>query len=127
MGEPQPTGRSGELVVVSFDIDGTLECGDPPGPVVVDVVRAVAARGHVVGSASDRPRADQVALWSRHGVEVAFTGGKHHLPDVRTRFPAARYLHIGDTDIDEHFARLARFDFVHCRDVPPLHAAGRLC
>jgi hypothetical protein len=112
------------LLVVSVDIDGTLEGGDPPGPVAIDTVRAVAGAGHVVGSASDRPRADQGAVWARHGVDVAFTRGKHHLPGVRQRFAAARYLHIGDTDIDEHFARLARFEFLHCEDVPGLLAVG---
>jgi FMN phosphatase YigB (HAD superfamily) len=101
------------LVVVSFDIDGTLWAGDPPGPIELDVVLAVAAQGCVIGSASDRPRANQVDLWARHGVEVAFVGGKHHLPEVRQRFAdAARFVHIGDTDVDEHYARQAGFEFV---------------
>jgi hypothetical protein len=107
-----------ELAVVSFDIDGTMCFGDPPGPVSLDVVRAVAARGHLVGSASDRARADQAGLWERHGIDVAFVGGKHHLPDVKGRFSAVRYVHIGDTEIDEHFARLAGFEFVPVLELP---------
>jgi hypothetical protein len=103
----------GEGVVVSFDIDGTMEFGHPPGPVTVERVRGLAADGHVVGSASDRTRGDQQTLWAVHGVEVAFIGGKHHLDDVRSRFPAARHVHIGDGHVDEHYAKLAGFEFVH--------------
>jgi len=101
-----------ELIVVSFDIDGTLWAGDPPGPIPLDVVRAVAAQGCVIGSASDRPRSNQQELWDSHGVDVHFVGGKHHLPEVKQRFDAGRYVHIGDTDVDEHFARQAGFEFV---------------
>ena len=27
------------------------------------------------------------------------------------RFPAERYVHIGDTDVDKHFAQAADFEF----------------
>ena len=45
--------------VVSFDIDGTLEIGDPPGIITIDAVRAARRLGYVVGSCSDRPLAHQ--------------------------------------------------------------------
>ena len=38
---------------------------------------------------------------------MAFVGGKHHLADVRERFPAERHVHVGDTDVDRHYALLA--------------------
>jgi len=99
------------LTVVSFDIDGTMAFGDPPGPISVALVAAIADLGHVIGSGSDRTSSDQARLWAAHGIEVHFTGGKHHLPAVRERHPAARYVHIGDTEIDRHYAGLAGFDF----------------
>jgi hypothetical protein len=98
--------------VVSFDIDGTMEFGDPPGPVPASVARELVARGHVVGVASDWPRSSQQPLWSLHGVEPEFVGGKHHLHEVKARFVAERYVHVGDTDIDEHYALLAGFEFL---------------
>jgi phosphoglycolate phosphatase-like HAD superfamily hydrolase len=101
----------GEMMVVSFDIDGTMEFGNPPGPIAVALVKAMAELGHVVGSGSDRTRTDQAQLWEAHGVDIHFVGGKHHLPDVRERFTAPRYVHIGDTDVDAHFAKAAGFDF----------------
>ena len=101
---------------MSFDIDGTMEFGHPPGPITVEVVRSVGAAGHVIGSASDRTRSDQESLWQQHGVEVAFVGGKHHLPAVLERFPSEERLHVGDTHVDEHFARQAGFEFVWVDD-----------
>lgn len=108
----------GQITVVSFDIDGTMEFGDPPGPIAVALVKAMADLGHVVGSGSDRTRADQAGLWEAHGVDVHFVGGKHHLPEVRERFRAARYVHIGDTDVDAHFARVADFEFFWSHEFP---------
>jgi hydroxymethylpyrimidine pyrophosphatase-like HAD family hydrolase len=103
-------------VLISFDIDGTMEFGHPPGPVTVEFVRALAVNGHVIGSASDRTRTDQSSLWQEYGIKVAFVGGKHHLHEVRERFPAERHVHIGDTHVDEHYARLAGFEFCSLDD-----------
>src|SRR3954471_19101309 len=72
----------GRITVVSFDIDGTMEFGDPPGPIPVAMAKAMAELGHVIGSGSDRTRSDQANLWDAHGVDVQFVGGKHHLPEV---------------------------------------------
>jgi phosphoglycolate phosphatase-like HAD superfamily hydrolase len=104
-------------VLVSFDIDGTMEFGEPPGPVPASVVRELVARGYVIGCASDWPRSSQQPLWSRHGVEPHFVGGKHQLHLVREKFEADRYLHVGDTDIDERYALLAGFEFLHVTDI----------
>ena len=108
---PEPAARP--RIVVSFDIDGTMEFGDPPGPVSAAVARELARRGYIVGVASDWPRSSQQPLWSRHGVEPEFVGGKHHLHEVRSQFPADRYVHVGDTDVDERYALLAGFEFLH--------------
>ena len=53
-----------------------------------------------------------------HGIEPHFVGGKHHLHEVREQFPADRYLHVGDTDVDERYALLAGFEFLHVTDLP---------
>jgi phosphoglycolate phosphatase-like HAD superfamily hydrolase len=108
----QPT-PSEPRILVSFDIDGTMEFGDPPGPVSAKVARELVGRGYIVGVASDWPRSSQQPLWSRHGVEPEFVGGKHHLHEVKAQFPADRYVHVGDTDVDERYALLAGFEFLH--------------
>jgi hypothetical protein len=104
-------------ILVSFDIDGTMEFGDPPGPVPASVARELVDRGYVVGVASDWPRSAQHPLWSSHGIEPRFVGGKHHLHTVKEKFEADRYLHVGDTDVDERYALLAGFEFLHVDDL----------
>ena len=85
-------------VLVSFDIDGTMEFGEPPGPVPAAVARELFDRGYIVGVASDWPRSSQAPLWARYGMEPHFVGGKHHLHEVRAEFEADQYIHVGDTD-----------------------------
>ena len=104
------------MLLVSLDIDGTMEFGEPPGPVTVDIVRTLLAAGIVVGSASDRTRSDQEETWAEHGVVVSFVGGKHQLDVVRARFPDHRCMHVGDTHVDEHYAELFGFEFVGVGD-----------
>ena len=99
-----------DVILVSFDIDGTLEAGDPPGPIPIAAVRKTRELGYTIGSASDRTRRDQEELWAAHGIDVDFVGGKHHLHEVRARFDCARYVHIGDSLVDELYAVKAGFD-----------------
>jgi hypothetical protein len=92
--------------LVSFDIDGTLEVGDPPGIITVEMLMAVKHRGYLIGSCSDRPVSYQRQLWKRLAVL------KHRLADVRARFPAPAYYHIGDTEVDAHYALAGGFLFL---------------
>jgi hypothetical protein len=105
-------------VVVSFDIDGTMAFGDPPGLITVAQVLDVQSRGALIGSASDRTRANQAQLWVQHGVSVDFVGHKHRLDEVRDRFDAVRWIHIGDSAVDEHYARLHEFEFHYVDRLP---------
>ena len=98
--------------VLSVDIDGTLEIGEPPGIVPVALVRTAQRLGYLVGSCSDRPISFQQAMWERLAIRADFTVLKHRLAEVRARFAAAAYYHIGDTEVDERFAREAGFHFL---------------
>ena len=98
--------------VLSFDIDGTLETGEPPGIIPVTLVRTAQRLGYLVGSCSDRPISFQQAMWERLAIRADFTVLKHRLADVRARFEAAVYYHVGDTEIDERFAGEAGFRFL---------------
>jgi phosphoglycolate phosphatase-like HAD superfamily hydrolase len=116
-GEPASERATAPRILVSFDIDGTMEFGDPPGPVPASVARELFERGYIVGVASDWPRSSQQPLWSQHGMEPHFVGGKHHLHEVRAQFPADRYVHVGDTAVDERYALLAGFEFLLVTDL----------
>lgn len=98
--------------LISFDIDGTLEFGDPPGGITVEMVRRAQERGFLVGSCSDRFPSAQRTLWETHGIAFDFVAAKHMLDDVRARFAAERYLHIGDRELDQQLAEKAGFEFL---------------
>jgi hypothetical protein len=99
-------------MLVSFDIDGTLETGEPPGAVPIALVRRAKGLGYLVGSCSDRPVRHQQDMWEHQQIAVDFTVLKHRLADVKARFQAAAYYHVGDTDTDEFFATAAGFRFL---------------
>ena len=96
--------------LVSFDIDGTLEVGDPPGIITMDMVRLTQTLGYLIGSCSDRPISYQQQLWD-YNIHVDFMVLKHQLADVKAQFQTEAYYHIGDTDIDHFFATRAGFRF----------------
>ena len=104
------------VILVSFDIDGTLEAGDPPGPVTMNMVRKARDHGCIIGSSSDRPLPVQQSIWDRYRIEVSFISHKQDLPDVKSRYPAEEYYHIGDTEMDQQLALAAGFHFVWMDD-----------
>ena len=101
------------MILISFDIDGTLEVGDPPGVLTMDMVRMVAKKGFLIGSCSDRPMSGQQAIWDRHEIPVDFVVSKQMLPEVKAKFEADVYYHIGDReDLDRKPALAAGFEFL---------------
>jgi predicted mannosyl-3-phosphoglycerate phosphatase (HAD superfamily) len=105
-------------VLVSFDIDGTLEVGDPPGPITLDTVRRAKAMGYVVGSCSDRTHREQRLLWKHHDIEVDFVSLKHELSVIRLDAECERNVHVGDSTVDEHYAGIAGFEFWFVHELP---------
>ena len=101
------------VILISFDIDGTLEVGDPPGILTMDMVRRAQEQGCLIGSCSDRPMSGQQALWDQHNIPVDFVVPKHRLPEVKAKFEADVYYHIGDReDLDKKYALEAGFEFL---------------
>jgi len=100
------------VTLVSFDIDGTLEVGEPPGIVPIALVKQAKRLGYLIGSCSDRPIRHQQDMWERLGIAADFTALKHRLAEIKARFAAAAYYHIGDTDTDDHYATAAGFRFL---------------
>ena len=101
------------MILISFDIDGTLEVGDPPGVLTMELVRKTQAKGILIGSCSDRPISGQRAIWEKHNIPVDFAVSKQQLPDVKAKFAADIYYHIGDReDLDKKYALDAGFEFL---------------
>lgn len=106
--------------LISFDIDGTLETGNGPGPITLEMVRRALEHGHIIGSCSDRPVQDQKNMWAAAGIEVSFAVLKHRLDTVKAQFAEVEaYYHIGDTEMDEHYARLSGFLFEQVQTMDP--------
>jgi hypothetical protein len=101
------------VILISFDIDGTLEVGDPPGVLTMAMVKRVQKQGFLIGSCSDRPISAQRAIWAQHNISIDFAVGKLMLPDVKAQFVADVYYHIGDReDLDRRYALDAGFEFL---------------
>jgi len=114
-----------EMVLLSLDIDGTLEVGDPPGWIPLELIRRAQSLGYIVGSSSDRVVSDQQRLWLRHEIEMDFVGHKHKLDEIKERFPqATRLIHIGDGDADHIYAVRHGFEFHWVHEVPVEGSAG---
>jgi len=113
------------MVLLSLDIDGTLEVGDPPGWIPLELIRRARALGYIVGSSSDRVVSDQRRLWARFEIEMDFVGHKHKLDEIKARFPqATRWIHIGDGDADRIYAVKHGFEFHWVHEVPDEGSAG---
>ena len=106
--------------LISFDIDGTLEVGDPPGCIDMEMVRKAKENGYIIGSCSDRTVTNQKRILSEQGIEVSFTVVKHQLESVKELFEAEQYYHIGDTNIDKQYADQAGFTFFLPEDSVPV-------
>ena len=102
--------------LISFDIDGTLEVGDPPGGITMEMVRQAQSLGYLIGSCSDRTVSEQQRIWRDHGIAVDFTVLKHRLEEVKQRFPAEEYYHVGDTETDRRVSLQAGFSFLSVDD-----------
>ena len=101
------------VILISFDIDGTLEVGDPPGVLTMDMVRLAQEKGFLIGSCSDRTMSGQRAIWDQHNISVDFVVPKHMLSEVKAKFQADVYYHIGDReDLDKKYALEAGFEFL---------------
>ena len=100
-------------ILLSLDIDGTIEVGDPPGVLTMEMLRPAVKRGFIVGSCSDRPLSTQRKIFAADGIEVAFAVSKHMLPQVMEQFEADEYVHVGDReDLDKRYALAAGFSFL---------------
>ena len=104
-----------EQILISFDIDGTLSCGDPPGPICSDILQRLVNLGVVVGSCSQNDIFEQEDAWRVIDVHPLFLVSKEYLGILKTYYPETeRHIHIGDwLGLDDVVATMAGFEFIH--------------
>lgn len=100
-------------LVISFDVDGTLQFGDPPGPITPRTIKALQEARVVIGSASDRTVTDQTRMWRQASLKPVFIVVKNQLRTLPSSFPNSLLVHVGDRFADELEASMAGVVFVH--------------
>ena len=105
--------------VISFDIDGTMEFGEPPGRITAERVKKEQRNGSYIGSSSDRPISNQRELWHQFGIEPDFIVLKHNIAEVRNQFEAEEWWYTGDSEVDRFYAERAGFKFFWVHEFPP--------
>ena len=93
-----------ENIIISYDIDGTVIAGDPPGIITMNMIKQSKELGYIIGSASDRTITDQTQIWERNNIEMDFIVLKHTLPELVNKLKPRQGFHIGDTNMDEYYA-----------------------
>tara|TARA_B110000263_G_C15239907_1_gene478902 strand:- start:86 stop:607 length:522 start_codon:yes stop_codon:yes gene_type:complete len=113
--------------LISFDIDGTMEFGDPPGILTQEIVNYFRDKGAIVGSASDRPESTQWMMWRKYGIELDFVTLKHRMKSLRDKYPDFdSYWHVGDRPLDQQNARDANFTFFWPDQFPTVTIGDKL-
>ena len=72
--------------LITFDIDGTMEFGDPNGILTREHVEYFRSKGAIwerVGS----PGEFAALMWNGYGLEPDFVILKHHMPTLKERYP----------------------------------------
>ena len=64
----------------------------------MEMVRRAQEKGILIGSCSDRTMSGQQAMWDQHNIPVDFVVPKHMLSEVKAKFEADVYYHIGDRE-----------------------------
>jgi len=109
------------MILISFDIGGTLEVSDPPGILSMEMVRRAQEKGFLIGSCSDLPISVQKAIWVQHKIPVDFVVPKHLLREVKAKFEADVYCQISDRLVDKRIALEAGLNVVGFLMLPHYH------
>ena len=95
----------------AFDRDGTLEWGNPQGPITKEHLEKMRSLGYLIGGSGGQPSSDQSERWREHRIEPDFTVHKENLPEIRAKF--SELTHVGDTQDDVEWAKKAKANFMY--------------
>ncbi|MEM1944138.1 MAG: HAD family hydrolase [Nitrososphaerota archaeon] len=104
-------------MIIAVDVDGTLEVGDPPGPISVLTLANIARRKYpsvIIVSDSYQKVWNRVDMLGYMIPVCAITGGKaERLKAIRREYPMEdRYIMVGDSPDDAEAAREAGYEYM---------------
>lgn len=101
-------------MLVAFDVDGTLECGNPQGPIKLDILKRMKNEGMVIGIIS--PSLFRVKKELGKLLDFYKAGPKEEvMREIRMSY-SGRVLYIGDSIHDELAAAKALWEFCYAKD-----------
>ncbi|MCJ7631092.1 hypothetical protein MUP77_01630 [Candidatus Bathyarchaeota archaeon] len=107
----------GEKMLVAFDVDGTLECGSPSGPIKLETVRNMKKSGMVIGIIS--PSLFRVKKELGDLLDFYLAGPKAEAMFEMRKTYSGRMMYVGDCIIDENEAHKAGWEFCYANKFQP--------
>jgi hypothetical protein len=104
-------------MLVAFDVDGTLECGSPTGPIKLETVRSMKKAGMTIGIIS--PSLFRVKKELGDLLDFYLAGPKEEVMREMRKNYSGRMMYIGDATLDELMAVKAGWEFCYAKDFNP--------
>ena len=103
--------------MIAFDVDGTLEVGNPPGPIKLSKLKRLKEFGLIVGIVGSFKKVKGVLP----NLDFYYPGHPHkpkYLREIRERYNPALAIYVGDEEADRLAALNAGFIYVRPEDFP---------
>lgn len=101
--------------VIAFDVDGTLEYGDPKGPVELKRVKELKDEGFTVGIIGAKEKVEHLIP----GLDFYYRGDSVKfvfLKEVKEKFSSIIGIYVADMESDRRAALEAGFCFINAND-----------
>jgi len=101
--------------LIAFDVDGTLECGKPPGPIKLERVRVLKEAGFTIGIVGARER----VIPKLPNLDFYFSGDPHKpewLKAVKDQFKPLLAIYVADLPSDRKAALRLGFSYICPKD-----------
>jgi len=102
-------------VLIAFDVDGTLECGNPPGPIRLERVRLLKEAGFTVGIIGALER----VMPKLPNLDFYYPGDPHKpegLKEVKEKFKPLLAIYVADLPSDRKSALKLSYSYIHSID-----------
>jgi hypothetical protein len=102
-------------VVIAFDVDGTLECGNPPGLIKIETVKRLKERGFIVGIIGAYKKVQQHI----NNLDFYLSGDPHkpeNLRKVHETYKPTFCIYVADLPSDRVAALENGFSYIKSED-----------